>query len=138
MHFHFIVILLILVTCFRVERTYTNPSWPIFISATFPKPFAKANMSLPINTTNSTQMNETSGLSNFTDLTDTSATGNVSENLRSIYNTTQANNAMMSNDWQLVPFVKKYLMVKTILFHYPHFSHIRTGQQRFNDNCDGC
>jgi len=56
------------------------------------------NLSLPINTTNSTQMNETSGLSNFTDLTDTSATGNVSENLRSIYNTTQANNAMMSDD----------------------------------------
>ena len=56
------------------------------------------NLSLPINATNSTQMNETSGLSNFTDLTDTSATGNVSENLRGIYNTTQANNAMMSND----------------------------------------
>ena len=56
------------------------------------------NLSLPINTTNSTQMNETSGLSNFTDLTDTSATGNVSENLRGIYNTTQANNAMMSDD----------------------------------------
>ena len=79
------------------------------------------NLSLPINTTNSTQMNETSGLSNFTDLTDTSATGNVSENLRGIYNTTQANNAMMSDDRQLVPFVKKYLMGKTILFHYPHF-----------------
>ena len=56
------------------------------------------NLSLPINTTNSTQMNETSGLSNFTDLTDTSATGNVSENLRGVYNTTQANNAMMSDD----------------------------------------
>ena len=56
------------------------------------------NSSSPINTTNSTQMNETSGLSNFTDLTDTSATGNVSENLRGVYNTTQANNAMMSDD----------------------------------------
>ena len=56
------------------------------------------NSSSPINTTNSTQMNETSGLSNSTDLTDTSATGNVSENLRSVYNTTQANNAMMSDD----------------------------------------
>ena len=56
------------------------------------------NLSLPINTTNSTQMNETSGLRNFTDLTDTSATGNVSENLRGIYNTTQPNNAMMSDD----------------------------------------
>jgi hypothetical protein len=56
------------------------------------------NLSLPSNTTNSTQMNETSGLSNFTDLTDTSATGNVSENLRGIYNSTQANNAMMSDD----------------------------------------
>ena len=53
---------------------------------------------LPVNVANSTQMNETSGLSNFTDLTDTSATGNVSENLRGIYNTTQANNAMMSDD----------------------------------------
>jgi hypothetical protein len=47
---------------------------------------------------NSTQINETSGLSNLTDLTDTSATGNVSENLRGVYNTTQANNAMMSDD----------------------------------------
>ena len=56
------------------------------------------NSSLPIDTTNSTQMNETSGLSNFTDLTDTSATGNVSENLRGVYNSTQANNAMMSDD----------------------------------------
>ena len=59
---------------------------------------AAQNLSLPINTTNSTQINETSGLSNFTDLTDTSATGNVSENLRGIYNTTQANNAMISDD----------------------------------------
>jgi hypothetical protein len=56
------------------------------------------NSSSPINMTHSTQMNETSGLTNFTDLTDTSATGNVSENLRGIYNTTQANNAMMSDD----------------------------------------
>ncbi len=56
------------------------------------------NSSSSVNLANSTQMNETSGLSNFTDLTDTSATGNVSENLRGIYNTTQANNAMMSDD----------------------------------------
>jgi hypothetical protein len=56
------------------------------------------NSSSPINVTNSSQMNKTSELSNFTDLTDTSATGNVSENLRGTYNTTQANNAMMSND----------------------------------------
>jgi len=56
------------------------------------------NSSLPPNLTNSSQMNKTSGLSNFTDLTDTSATGNVSENLRDVYNTTQANNAMMSKD----------------------------------------
>ena len=56
------------------------------------------NLSSPINTTNSTQLNETSGVSNFTDLTDTSATGNVSENLRGVYNSTQANNAMMSDD----------------------------------------
>ena len=32
------------------------------------------NSSSPINVTNSTQMNKTSELSNFTDLTDTSAT----------------------------------------------------------------
>ena len=63
-----------------------------------PSTVTAQNSSSPINTTNSTQMNETSGLSNFTDLTDTSATGNVSENLRGTYNTTQANNAMMSND----------------------------------------
>jgi hypothetical protein len=59
---------------------------------------AAQNSSSSINMTNSSQMNETSGLSNFTDLTDTSATGNVSENLRGVYNTTQANNAMMSDD----------------------------------------
>jgi len=56
------------------------------------------NLSSPTNFTNSSQMNRTSGLTNFTDLTDTSATGNVSKNLRGIYNTTQANNAMMSDD----------------------------------------
>ena len=56
------------------------------------------NSSSPINVTNSTQMNNSSTLSNFTDLTDTSAAGNVSENLRGVYNTTQANNAMMSGD----------------------------------------
>jgi hypothetical protein len=56
------------------------------------------NLSSPTNFTNSSQMNKTSELSNFTDLTDTSATGNVSENLRGTYNTTQSNNAMMSND----------------------------------------
>jgi len=56
------------------------------------------NSSSPINMTNSSQMNKTTELSNFTDLTDTSANGNVSENIRGTYNTTQANNAMMSND----------------------------------------
>ena len=56
------------------------------------------NSSSTINLTNSSQMNKTTELSNFTDLTDTSANGNVSENIRGIYNTTQANNAMMSND----------------------------------------
>jgi hypothetical protein len=56
------------------------------------------NSSSPINTTNSTQMNNTSVLSNFTDLTDTSANGNVSQNIRGVYNTTQANNAMMSDN----------------------------------------
>ena len=56
------------------------------------------NSSSPINITNSTQMNKTSELSNFTDLTDTSASGNVSENIRGVYNTTLANNAMMSDD----------------------------------------
>jgi len=57
------------------------------------------NSSSPINMTNSTQMHKTSVLSNFTDLTDTSANGNVSQNIREVYNTTQANNAMMSDDW---------------------------------------
>ena len=38
------------------------------------------NSSSPINLTNSSQMNKTTELSNFTDLTDTSANGNVSEN----------------------------------------------------------
>ena len=56
------------------------------------------NSSSPTNFTNSSQMNKTSELGIFTDLTDTSATGNVSENLRGTYNTTQSNNAMMSND----------------------------------------
>jgi hypothetical protein len=56
------------------------------------------NSGSPINLTNSSQMNKTTELSNFTDLTDTSAKGNVSENIRGTYNTTQANNAMMSND----------------------------------------
>ena len=59
---------------------------------------AAQNSSSPVNVANLTQMNNTSELSNFTDLTDTSATGNVSENLRGTYNTTQANNAMMSDD----------------------------------------
>ena len=54
------------------------------------------NSSSPINMTNSTQMNKTSVLSNFIDLTDTSANGNVSQNIRGVYNTTRANNAMMS------------------------------------------
>jgi hypothetical protein len=57
-----------------------------------------AQNSTPINLTNSSQMNKTTELGNFTDLTDTSANGNVSENIRGTYNTTQANNAMMSND----------------------------------------
>ena len=56
------------------------------------------NSSSPTNFTNSNQMNKTSELSNFTDLTDTSANGNVSENIRDTYNTTQSNNAMISND----------------------------------------
>jgi hypothetical protein len=56
------------------------------------------NLSSPVNVANSTQINNSFALSNFTDLTDTSATGNVSENLRGTYNTTQANNAMMSDD----------------------------------------
>lgn len=56
------------------------------------------NSSSSINLTNASQMNKTTELGNFTGLTDTSATGNVSENIRGTYNTTQANNAMMSND----------------------------------------
>ena len=50
---------------------------------------AAQNSTLPVNVSNSTRMNETSGVSNFTDLTDTSATGNVSEDLRGVHNTTQ-------------------------------------------------
>jgi hypothetical protein len=56
------------------------------------------NSNLSINMTNSTQMNKTAELSNFTDLTDTSANGNVSQNIRGVYNTTQANNAMISDN----------------------------------------
>ncbi len=56
------------------------------------------NSSSPMNMTNSTEMNKTSVLNNLTDLTDTSANGNVSQNIRGVYNTTQANNAMMSDD----------------------------------------
>jgi hypothetical protein len=44
------------------------------------------------------EMNKTSQFSNLTDWNDTSANGNVSQNIRGVYNTTQANNAMMSND----------------------------------------
>ena len=56
------------------------------------------NSSSPINMTNLSQMNKTAELGNFTDLTDTSANGNVSQNIREVYNTTQANNAMMSDN----------------------------------------
>jgi hypothetical protein len=56
------------------------------------------NLSSPDNVTNSTEMNKTSQFSNLTDSNDTSANGNVSQNIRGVYNTTQANNAMMSND----------------------------------------
>ena len=45
------------------------------------------------------QMNKTSTSSNLsvpTNSTNTSAVGNVSENIKNVYNTTQANNAMMS------------------------------------------
>ncbi len=47
------------------------------------------NSSSPINMTNSSQMNKTSVPGNITNLTDTSANGNVSENIRGVYNTTQ-------------------------------------------------
>ena len=48
------------------------------------------NSSSPINMTNSSQMNKTAELGNFTDLTDTSANGNVSENIRVLqYNASQ-------------------------------------------------
>ena len=56
------------------------------------------NLSSPDNVTNLTEMNKTSQFSNLTDWNDTSANGNVSQNIRGVYNTTQANNAMMSND----------------------------------------
>ena len=45
------------------------------------------------------QMNKTSTSNNLsvpTNSTNTSAVGNVSENIKNVYNTTQANNAMMS------------------------------------------
>jgi hypothetical protein len=42
------------------------------------------NSNSPINMTNSTQMKKTAVLSNFTDLTDTSANGNVSQNIRGV------------------------------------------------------
>lgn len=44
------------------------------------------NSSSPINVTNSSQMNKTSVPGNFTNLADTSANGNVSENIRGVYN----------------------------------------------------
>ena len=56
------------------------------------------NLSSPDNMTNLTEMNKTSQFSNLTDWNDTSASGNVSQNIRGVYNTTQANNAMISND----------------------------------------
>ena len=71
-------------------------------------------------------MNKTAGLGNFTDLTDTSATGNVSENIGSIYNTTQANNAAMSNDRQT------YAIVKNVPGRKAY-----TGRCHFDDNCYG-
>ncbi len=49
--------------------------------------------------TGAIQMNKTSTSSNLsvqTNSTNTSAIGNVSENINDVYNTTQTNNAMMS------------------------------------------
>jgi hypothetical protein len=45
----------------------------------------------------SSSANMTSRLSGLTNSTNTSAVGNVSENIKDVYNTTQANIAMMSN-----------------------------------------
>jgi len=58
------------------------------------------NQSSSANMTGTIQMKKTSTSSNLsalTNSTNTSAVGNVSENIKDVYNTTQANNAMMSN-----------------------------------------
>ena len=57
------------------------------------------NQSSSPSITGAIQMNKTSTSSNLsvpTNSTNTSAVGNVSENIKIVYNTTQANNAMMS------------------------------------------
>ena len=57
------------------------------------------NQSSSPSITGAIQMNRTSTSSNLsvpTNSTNTSAVGNVSENIKNVYNTTQANNAMMS------------------------------------------
>ena len=57
------------------------------------------NQSSSPSITGAIQMNKTSTSSNLsvpTNSTNTSAVGNVSENIKNVYNTTQANNAMMS------------------------------------------
>jgi hypothetical protein len=57
------------------------------------------NQSSPPNMTGAIQMNKISTPSNLsipTNSTNTSAVGNVSENIKDVYNTTQTNNALMS------------------------------------------
>lgn len=57
------------------------------------------NQSSSPSITGAIQMNKTSTSSNLsvpTNSTNTSAVGNLSENIKNVYNTTQANNAMMS------------------------------------------
>ena len=57
------------------------------------------NQSSSPSITGAIQMNKTSTSRNLsvpTNSTNTSAVGNVSENIKNVYNTTQANNAMMS------------------------------------------
>ncbi len=82
----------------RIELTVAYLTTIVCSVFLTPNTVMAQNLSSPINMTNPTQTNNSSALTNFTNLTDTSATGNVSENLKGIYNTTQANNAMMSDD----------------------------------------
>lgn len=58
-----------------------------------PNSVTAQNMSSP----DAANSNKTNNSTILTNLTDTSANGNVSQNIRDVYNTTQSNNATMSN-----------------------------------------